>query len=195
MNTKSLPLYIGLGIPVLMVLIIAGIAFIPGWFAPKPQYSFVYLAGGEGGGYSSYSPQYQVRDGKIVMFPPTATPSPNMPVINQPPLKLYLYDVIKNEAREITLGEAQLLTIDDRNEAPDGYQYTYSYGGGGGMMELMYDGVSRFNGEARKYYLSGHNTKFEIKLIVPAATSSYSYYGYGNSPRFLGWVTHGWVNR
>ena len=62
---KNIPLVVGLAIPVLMILFVAGSIYIPRLFAPEPKFNFVYSSG-EDYYYGSLNNYYSVKNGKIV---------------------------------------------------------------------------------------------------------------------------------
>lgn len=169
-NKQKLPLIIALCIPLLMIILVAGFIYIPG-IGKKPKYDFVYLSGST----SYYGTQeYKVSGGKIVKYPITQdkmyaggiVPNESMPLF-------YLYSVANQSATELSLEQAQSITLDASNTSPDAYIIERGNGGGG----FPFGG----NGNYNTWYIKGHNraTKLNLKL-----TGGDSYYNF----QFLGWV-------
>jgi hypothetical protein len=94
---KNISLVIGVSIPILMILFVAGSIYLPGLFI-KPQFSFLYVSGDD---YYYGQQQYSVQDGKLVKneIKPPENQNYNPP---RGESKLYLYDVVKNESREVS---------------------------------------------------------------------------------------------
>ncbi len=167
---KNITLVIGISIPILMILFVAGSIYLPGLFI-QPKYNFVYVSSDDSYYYSQY--QYSVQNGKIVrnetQRPEGQTYQPQIDV------KLYVYDVAKNESKEISFEEAQNLTLDSKNISPDGFEITYGSSGEGFFLFFFY---SRTDYNTR--YLKGHNVSKKLNLQL-----SGSYY---NDFRFIGWI-------
>ena len=176
---ENLPLYIGLAIPVLMILFVAGAIYLPGLFV-QPQYSFLYAVGS----YSTYLEQvgdvftehrYSVEGSKLTENTRILTDDRRYYRGSQPP-RFYIYDVKSDQNREVNFADAQLLSLDAEKKSPDGYEVTY------GSRE---DGVFPFffysSRDYDKRFLKGNNVSHEIRV----KTGSESY---GRSFNFIGWV-------
>lgn len=169
---QNIPLVVGLAIPVLMIVFVAGAIYVPGLFI-KPQYNFLYAVGG----YPTYAEQadgqyiqhsYSVRDKKLKAQTWTIT-GKEFYRESQPP-RFYIYNVADNSNEEITFAEAESLILDTNRESPDGFEVIRNRGD--------YDVFSLFVGGGRqgKDFLKGGNVSREIEL---KGDSSNYYYGGG----------------
>lgn len=174
MNKKNIPLYIALAVPVLMILLVAGMIYLPG-LTKSPKYNFLYMSGSNSYYYGSR--EYSVNDGYLVHneLPTSTNPSYyNYGKTSQP--KFYVYDVAKGVSEEVSFAEAQKYKMDSSNTSVDGYIIQQGNSGGGGF---LFGGIS---GEYNSWFIKGHNRsrKLNLKLNGP------DYYNF----QFLGWVTN-----
>lgn len=147
---QNFALWIGLGIPVLMIIVIAGIIYIPRWFntTPPPQYDFLYIVGEEGAivfGYDRYAPYpaypvkgvwpryiYRVSEGKIIREEsgPQPAGAPVLPVVDIVP-KFYFHRVAINSSTPISFDDAAKYTLDTAAKSLDGWEIVRGQCGGG----------------------------------------------------------------
>lgn len=174
MNKKNLPIIIALALPILFVVIITGVLFVP-TLSLKPSYNFIYSS--NNGYYPYYMNIYKVNDQKQV----TMEPNPSYNATNsygyndsQNAPNLYMYDIITNTVKQITLEEAQRYVVDPGPSSPDGYQVNYNYNNNG-IFEI-FGGGSRRSG----YVIS----KGSASKALPAMVGD-AYYG---SYTFIGWI-------
>lgn len=159
----NLSLILGLSIPVLMIIFVAGSIYLPALFAPKPQINFIYES--KENAYYGGETQYSVKNRKIIK---------NNIKFQEVPPRLFIHDVSKNESREVPFEEAQLLDIDSRSKSSDGYQIIDGmFGGGSLFFSGSYD---------RGRYLSGHG--LNTKISFPADEAENINYKF----HFLGWI-------
>ena len=164
---KNITLVLGISIPILMILFVAGSIYLPGLFI-QPKFNFFYVS--DDYYYNQY--QYSVQNEKLVRSEIQKPENKNY----QPPreVKLYVYDVAKNESREIPFEEAQNLNLDSNSTSPDGFEVAYGSRGDGFFPFFFYSGT-----DYNTRYLKGHNVSKKLNL-----QSSGSYYNF----RFLGWI-------
>ena len=187
---KRTTLIIGLAIPVVMMLFVAGSIYLPGLFV-KPHFSFIYLAD-YNGGYTPVGgrPHYEVnKDGKLIFVDSTPEEKKQIAIYYKdnlgamrpptPSSAFYKYDVTTDSATKITLEEAQMLTLDGSAQSPDGFELVRG-GGGGDFFPFFYNN----NGDYNARYLSGHNTSKRLNLVYPASTPDYYY----QEITLLGWI-------
>ena len=178
MNKKDISLYIALSIPVLIVVVLALVIYVPRYTTKKPAYNFIYSRADDR--YYPSSSEYSVRQGEITVETiPTPIPAPNerlmAPVASQEP-RLFLYDVSANSEKEISLEDAKQLTLDDSTISPDGF--TVERGGqGGGVFPFFMD-----NGDYNSLYLS--KGSYNVRLNINSSDFNNSLY----NVRFIGWV-------
>ncbi len=185
-KSKNIALIVGLAIPVLMIVAVAGSIYIPQFFAPKPQYDFLYTNDSYGGPYGAQF--YEVQNGKIVKNPPVLPPQdPNAPpYINSatpqpyvakpvpaPESRLFRYDVKNDTNKEVTFEEAQNLTLTTDQKSPDGFEFRDGSRGGD---FFPFGGGYDYNTK----YLTGHGISRKLNI----SGNQYQY----NPVRFLGWI-------
>lgn len=168
---KNITLILGISIPILMILFVASSIYLPGLFI-KPHFNFIYVSGDD---YCYGQQQYSIQNSKLVKNEIKQSENQNC----NPPRsesKLYLYDVAKNEAKEISFVEAQNLNIDSNVKSPDGFEIVYG-SRGDGFFPFLFWSERDYNTR----YLSGHNVSKKLNLQLNGS----SYY---NNFRFLGWI-------
>lgn len=175
---KNITLVIALAIPALMVIFVAASIYLPGLFV-KPKTDFLYAVGDT---YCSGVQMYKVEGGKIKKLDIPTTdasggirPYPiekNVPAPGCKDTKLYYYDVVKNEGREISLGDAEKLKLDGSAESPDGFEVVQGSSGDGFPFGTSVD--------YKKRYLKGHNLGKELNILL-TEQQAFSF-------QFVGWV-------
>ncbi len=167
---KNLPLIVGITIPLLLILFVAGSIYLPGLFT-KPNYNFLYVSG------ANYGPAYFVTNGQLNENITTSTLNieRNYPTGSQP--QLFLYDVSKGQSEEISFADAQKLSLNTNPQSPDGFEIV-SGNDGGGFFPFAYSPSDGYNTK----YLEGHDVS--KKLNIPDQGNYY--YNF----TFLGWVTN-----
>lgn len=185
---------------ILPVLLIGGVflsVYLPSIFL-APQYDFVYVVCDQGVRvtYPRYSCEqyvednYVVENGKLVvkeMDPLRDLDYDGILDVNEGSgtykVHLFVHNTDINESREISLMEAQLLTLDSSEFAPDKIHITRQYKASG-------DFIGIFGGRSMyENYLSKGDTHQEINI-----TDSYNNLYYGNRGRellLIGWVLPG----
>lgn len=165
MSSKDkLPLLIGIGLPVLLILYILFVTYIPSLYA-KPAYDFIYAQN------CSYEYTIHIVGSKII-----ADIRDNYNIYQTNPLPadpgcLYLYDVHTDSSRQISLSEADMFSINSSTKSPDGYTVEKDTEYPGGVFPLFW-----YGGGDTGYYLTGHGLHRGI------ANSSYDF-------QFLGWIS------
>lgn len=134
-----------------MILFIACSIYLPGIFI-KPKFNFLYAKGN----YYYCSSQYSVQNGKLVKNE-----------FEQPSneIKFFIYDVVKDESREISFEEAQKLNLDSNIESPDGFK--------------VVSGTS-YNSQ----YLKGRNVTKKLNIQFSKEDNYHNYDDFC----FLGWI-------
>jgi hypothetical protein len=171
---KNITLIVGISIPILMILFVAGIIYLPGLFI-QPKFNFLYVSGD-----SYYYPKYQysVQNGKLVR---SEIQRPENQIYIPPrEVKLYIYDVAKNESKEISFEEAQKLNLDPSPISPDGFEIVYGSHSEGSFFFPFFFWSER---DYSTLYLKGHNVS---KKLNPQLSGSY--YNYYDNFRFIGWI-------
>lgn len=174
MIKKNITLVMGMAIPILMILFVAGSIYLPGLFI-KPHFNFLYVSGDDSYYYYNNGYQYSVQNNKLIK---NEIKQPVTPSYNPPPVepKLYLYDVVKNESKEVSFDEALNLNLDSSVTSPDEFEVVYG-SRGDGFFPFFYGGGTDYNAR----YLTGHNVSKKLNLQLNGG----SYY---NNFRFIGWI-------
>lgn len=180
---KNPALFIGLALPLVMLLLFAGIPFIYSFVVPAPQYNFIYSINN----YEQNN-KLKVVDGKLVLQAYNTWNGPR-----EPQQALYLVDVHSkkstklnfllfakeehilippHESREYIIEGVSLKALDPSNISPDGYQVIT--GNNDNFFSLMF-----FFGDNRRNYLSLKKSGRIDNFPVPSQ-------GYGG--KFEGWI-------
>lgn len=168
-NKQNLPLILAFGAPVLMIIIVAAVIYLPNLYN-KPQYDFIYSQG-------SYYLGYTVINGKIAKVPPLPDqPKPPVTPLNQDYPQLYYYDVQNNKSTAISLEQADNYNIDPSSISPDGYTVGYGNRADGFFPLFISSSV-----DYQSRYLQGHSTNRKLNL-----QNQPDYYA--NNFQFMGWV-------
>lgn len=175
MKTNYLPLIIGISLPVIFIVIISIVIFVPS-FSIKPQHNFMYTT--KDTYYSDgqeYKNNYTIKDGRVVSEPILSlTPQKNTSQAKTSPI--YFYNMETRSSHQITLEQAQEYSVDPGPSSPDGYTIIYEYGHDG-IFELF--GSSNEN---RGHFISKDNRKKKLNGIVLD-----EYYSYTDF-EFIGWI-------
>jgi hypothetical protein len=169
---KNITLVFGVSIPILMILFVAISIYLPGLFI-KPHFNFLYVSGDDY--YYNNQQQYSIQNGKLVKNEIKQLENQNY----NPPRgesKLYLYDVAKNESKEISFAETQNLNLDSNTKSPDDFEVIYG-GRGDGFFPFFWGAGTDYNSR----YLKGNNVSKKLNLQLNGG----SYY---NNFRFIGWI-------
>lgn len=166
---------IGISIPILMILFVAGSIYLPGLFI-KPHFNFLYVSGDDSSYYyynNGY--QYSVQNGTLIK---NEAKQPENQNYNPPRVepKLYLYDVAKNESKEISFAEVQNLQLDSSVKSPDEFEVVYG-SRDDGFFPFFYGGGTDYNAR----YIKGHNVSKKLNLQFNGSP-------YYNNFRFIGWI-------
>lgn len=197
---QHITLVIGLAIPFLVVLLIAGAVFVPRWLdqTPPPATDFIYGYGlgliypaYMNPGYNSAYPVpgqvngkyiYEVVAGKLTRrdapLPTEGQKDPGFsPVVSEEEPLFYRYSVQSGKSQRLTYAEASALSLISSPKSPDGYSFisgrqgsNFPFGGG------YTDGTI--------YLSKEHHTQ---KVEFEANTTNQYYYS--QNP-FIAWVSN-----
>lgn len=158
---NKLPLLVGIGLPILLVLYILITNYLPGLFI-KPKSDFLYTTNS----YSGYN--YVVVGNQLQLQEPNET-GYDYNRYQQKPL-LYRYNAIENKSTVITQEAGQQLDLDPSDKSPDGFKVSVG-GSSGGYFFFPFSYSSR-----QGIYIKGKGLN---KKIIDE-----NYYNF----KFLGWV-------
>lgn len=168
-SKKNISLIIGIAIPIFMILLTAVSIYLPSFFAPAPQFNFLY-ATEDGYGQDR---QYGVENGMLAKYE-VRDQQHDMPRA----ARLFIHDVSRNTNQEVSFEEAQKLRLDANIKSPDGYEVVY-----GSSEYGFFPFFSSGEHDYSAMYLKGHNTSKKLEL---EQLSDGRYY-YRNR-HFLGWI-------
>lgn len=179
---QNIALTVGFAIPVIMVLVIAGVIYLPRWFNPvvSPQHDFIYAAG-DGVvypvidrmyPYPAYPmkgvwPKYTYRIVNGTLTRQESGPVPpeygQMPVVEDEP-KFFVYHIASHTSVPLTFDEAAMYTLDQSAKSPDGYEVVRGNTGNSGFSPFFYNGNNDYDKEfIRKDYYAE-----ELNLNLPS---------------------------
>jgi hypothetical protein len=169
---KNITLILGILIPLLMILFIAGSIYIPRYFV-HPQYNFLYMQG------EDYNHEYIIQNNKLVVkenpiIPKSLEGQPSE-VLPQYFPRFFIYDVRQDISSEVTLEQAQALDFYSDFVSLDGFKVV---NGGNDNGVFPFFGIPRSDINAMYLVGRGLNKKLNIQ------TSETSY----EPLRFIGWL-------
>lgn len=165
---RNIHLIVGLAIPLLMIVFVAVSIYLPGFFI-QPKIDFLYVTGED-----YYGSHYSVQNEKLVK---TITNYSEAYAPSIPPResKLYLYDIVKNESRQVSFDEVQQFVLNSNNKSPDGFEIV------NGSKNIGF--FPFFFGSEQDY-----NTKYIKGRGVSKKLNTQLSGDYYNNFRFLGWI-------
>ena len=191
---QNLTLYIGLGIPLAMILFIAVLVYGGSLFntTPPPAYNFVYATGdsviypSSGINTMTYPANacakyyYVVTGSKITRVESKVQADPNFAYCkgNQQldiPPKFYIHDVTADKSTTVTFEDLEKYTLDTSVKSRDGYELVR----GSSNNDFMFFGGRNYDPSLR--YLVKGNHSVKVSLQIPRD----AYYG-ADTP--LGWI-------
>lgn len=186
---KNFALLLAFALPIVLLCAVALSTYLPSLFL-STNYNFVYTSCTDGSEYYySYNcnnylqKRYAVVDNTIVantIDPTLDSDGDSIPDVKENyTARIFLHDTQKNESREITLEEAQTLTLTSLITSPDGVTVSSHYDRGGGDFFFIFGGGSSSHG----YYLTKGASRDKLNLI-----NSTDQYYYRNNFQFVGWV-------
>lgn len=186
---KNFAIILAFLLPILLIVIIALSTYLPSLFL-STDYNFIYSSCTDGSNYYSYNcddyllKRYSVLNGKIIINPIDSNQDSDkdgVPDINEKyTARVFLHDTKKNESREITIEEAQTLSLNSLLTSPDGVTVSSNYDRGTEIF-FIFD-----NGSSYGYYLTKGKSRSKLNLIN---NDNRGYYR--NNFQFIGWVLPG----
>ncbi len=188
---KNFAIVLAFVLPVALIAIVALSTYLPSLFF-STDYNFVYSSCTDGRNYYSYrcdnylQKRYSVVNNKLVVNDIDSTQDSDndgIPDINENyTARIFLHDTKKNESREITLEEAQTLSLSGLLTSPDRVTVSSYYDRSGGDFFFIFSGGSSSCG----YYLTKGKSRSKLNLI-----NRDDRYYYRDSFQFIGWVLPG----
>jgi hypothetical protein len=176
MKKVNIPLLIGIALPIVFIIIISLVLFLP-TLGIQPEHDFIYSSEGTwSSSYYQFKNVYLVKDDRIILASAPPTGSRDESSRQDKPI-LYKYNVKDNSVHQITYEEAQQYTLDPGPSSSDGYLVKYEYNHDG-LFEI-FDGGNSDQG----YYIEKENAKKRLNGL----SNGYPYSSEGNF-KFLGWI-------
>ena len=186
---KNFAIVLAFALPIVLIAIVALSTYVPSLFITT-DYNFVYTSCADSAGYYPYNcdtylrTRYSVINEKITVNPidPTQDLDKNkvLDINENYNTRIFLHDTKKNEGREITLEEAQALSLNGLLTSPDGVTVSSNYDRDADFF-FIFDGGSSYG-----YYLTKGNSRSKLNLI-----NSDDRYYYRDNFQFIGWVLPG----
>jgi hypothetical protein len=165
---KNLPLIIAFSLPILMVILVIGLVYVP-TATYKSNYNFIYATGAD-----YYWPShYEIKNNQLVKN----SESPHLHVVHNNE-QLYLYNVTTEQVSPIDYNKAQKLRLDPKPISPDGFQITHATGDHS-FFSLFFFSSPSYN--ARFLQKNHFSRRLNLKL-------NGQFY---NNFQFIGWVLDG----
>lgn len=174
MKLKHLPLVVGIGLPLLCIIILSAVIYIPQQ-SLKPAHDFVYVQK-QNYALGTITYAYGVVDGKLVrsIQPKGYQPDAGIPLSLEMEVgDLYLYDVHTDAVRILPWSEAKTLSFQQGALSTDGYRVEYG-SRNTGIFEL-------FGGDNRARLSV---SKGNLKRTLPGMVENRYSYGF----TFIGWI-------
>jgi hypothetical protein len=161
-------LFIGLSIPLCMMLFVAGAIYLPRWFIniEPATIDFIYSMGEH-----DADTLYRLNDHHLVREQHSVPDHYDAKAADR---QFFIHEVSSNNSREITFEQAAKFYLDPSNLAPDGYRIEYGRRAGW----FPFDNHRDFG---RQFLIKQH---FSQELNLQHQDSTHYY----NSYRFHGWV-------
>jgi hypothetical protein len=170
---KNLPLIIGIALPIIFIIIISFVLFVPSLYV-KPQHNFIYTTSDYYGYNQGYQETYKVLNNRIV----TERVLPRDKETQQIGAPtLYVYNVQDDTSHQVSFDEVKDLAIDPGPSSPDGYTIAYEYGHDG-IFELLGS-----DGNNNNFFISKGNGKKRLSGLVGDGR-----YWYQGNFKLIGWV-------
>ena len=184
---KNFTILLAFALPIVLIVIVALSAYLPSLFI-STKYNFVYiLSCTESVDRYLYrcenylQERYSIVDDKLVvnLIDPERVSDENRVPTNKEnyTTRIFLHDNESNESREITLKEAQTLTLNSLLTSPDGITISSNYHRGSDFF-FIFNGSSSYG-----YYLTKGKSKSKLNLI-----NNGDRYYYQNNFKFIGWI-------
>ncbi|MDD3896512.1 MAG: hypothetical protein PHU04_01520 [Candidatus Peribacteraceae bacterium] len=187
---KNFALVLAFVLPMLLIVLVALSTYLPSLFL-STDYNFLYASCTNGRDPYPYrcddylQRRFTVTDGRLSVHTVDGTVDTDKDGVpdsnDQYTERIFFHDTAKNESREITLAEAQAMTLNTLLTSPDGVTVSSHYDRGGGDFFLFFGGRSSYG-----YSLTKGRARSKLNLI-----NNDDQYYYQNNFHFLGWVTPG----
>ncbi len=173
---KNLPIIIGIALPLVFILVISIIIFLP-TASINPEHNFIYSNESTYYAPNQYSTTYSVSNsGKIVATQNVIEKIDGVPVYKAITPVLYIYDVKNDSSHQLSFEEANKYNLDPGPTSVDGYLIEYRYNNDG-IFELFGS-----NPDQNGYFITKGNGQKKL-----AGLARDQYYGPGNF-KFIGWI-------
>lgn len=171
MNKKNIPLYIGISLPVILIIVIAVAVYVPRIIA-NPEYDFIYLVDDSNQRSIHLNEQvcteYKIENDRLIEVGEQNQYPSGMCVSDE--VIFYRHDLSEGINKEISVETVKTLKVDSQHVSPDGWSFRREYANNG-IFEI-------FGGRRNYEWLVVKNS---VRLPVNINENYYNV-------RFVGWV-------
>lgn len=163
-------LRLAFSLPIVLIVVVAGLVYLPRLWAKPAQYDFVYARdiSSELSVPEMTCPTMWIENGSLVKQDGY---TPNGESVTGCENIVYRYDVTTGQSRRISFVEASALKYQTGTRSKDGYEVRLSYGNSG-----------PFGGSSRPaIYLSGQGVSNQLQLTGIDPNNMYNF-------QFVGWI-------
>lgn len=165
---SKIPLLLGIGIPLLLIVLVFVVDYLLPEVFVKPAYDFVYAAG--------YGKTYvEIKEGTVYIPPCPYEETELRSCAVYPDVDFYLYDIEEEENIPVSLGEVNSYNLDVSEKSPDGYSILEARGEGG-FFPFFWS-----SGERNTFLLQ------KGRFLAKQINLKGEYYDF----KFIGWVLNG----
>ncbi len=189
---KNFVILLAFTLPVVLIIAVALSTYLPSIFL-STNYNFIYASCSDRTNYNSYhcnsyiQKRYSVVNNTLVvnaLYPNQDSDGDKILDIDESyTARIFLHDTKNNESREITIEEAQTLSLSNLLTSPDGVTVSnYNDRNYGGDFFFIFNGSSSSYG----HYLTKGNSRDKLNLI-----NGGDQYYYQDNFQFTGWILPG----
>ena len=170
-------LRLAFSLPIVLIVVVAGLVYLPRLWAKPAQYDFVYARdiSSELSVPEMTCPTMWVENGSLVKQDGY---TPNGESVTGCENIVYRYDVTTGQSRRISFVEASALKYQTGTRSKDGYEVRLSYGNSG-----------PFGGSGGAIYLSGQGVSKQLQLAGIDPNNMYNFqFNNMYNFQFVGWI-------
>jgi hypothetical protein len=173
-SKKNPALIIGIALPFVFIAVLVAVVMLPS-LSVKPAHDFLYITDSYDNypGSQQYANKFIITGGKLGLQPLANVAAATASTTAAP--TLFLYSMATGSSHEISVADAENLSLDSGPSSPDGYTVQYSYGNDGIF------GLFGGNGDSQGYFVSKGDTSRRLNGIGSADMYPYNF-------QLIGWV-------
>ena len=201
---KNLPLIVGFGLPVLLIVAVILSIYLPRLYTDKPKHNFLFMNRGDYNyGYFPPNPtkadqtpppplyEYTVKDDRLQLNQVNVQSGRGYEKSRLP--TVYLYNVKSNTYTTVNPDQVSAYKIISAKTSPDGYKLTQGGGGDTGAVGFFFGGGRSYDYNSIYLTKNSYSQKLNLPANVSLGNCSY-YYSSLMDCGFAGWVVEGGAN-